>query len=187
VGKNIICTPICVVGTQYSNYSHLSFTVRDSHNAYKCVHYLSLYHFRECITNLLGVLRLLFQVLVFLEFSITSEVHLQCGNLACSAKYGGQSTVYFRKSKSKFKFARPFKQNQTWCCSFCPGSWLSTLFLCLCYTRVCYEYDSTKVCFWILSPSFHRKHWFVWTNFTIDLEWIISSLRLLLSFGTQLF
>jgi len=79
------------------------------------------------------------------------------------------------------------KAVQTWCCSFCPGSWLFTLFLCLCYIRVCYEYDSTKVHFWILSPSFHCKHWFVWTNFTINLEWIISSLRLLVSFSTQPF
>ena len=46
-----------------SSYRHsirqfLTFVIC-SRNAYKYVHYLTLYHFHECITNLLGVLRLL--------------------------------------------------------------------------------------------------------------------------------
>ena len=35
MGKNITCTPIHVIGTQYSNFSHLAFTVLTSH---KCIH-----------------------------------------------------------------------------------------------------------------------------------------------------
>ena len=95
-------------------------------------------------------------------------------------------TMVGRFSLRRLKKFDPPWAIQTWCSViFALGSWLSTLFLCLRYTRVCY--DSTKVRFWILSPSFHRKHWFVWINFTINLEWIISSLRLLVSFGTQVF
>jgi len=84
-------------------------------------------------------------------------------------------------TKIKFKFARPQKPDALF--FFALGLWLSTLFLCLCYIRVATTYNSTKVHFWIFSPSFHCKHWFVWTNFSINLEWIISPL--LVSFGTQ--
>ena len=44
---------------RHSIRQFFTFIVRDSCNAYKYVHYLSLYHFRECVTNLLGVLHLL--------------------------------------------------------------------------------------------------------------------------------
>ena len=43
---------------RHSIWQLLTFVVC-SYNAYKYVYYLTLYHFRECVTNLLGVLRLL--------------------------------------------------------------------------------------------------------------------------------
>jgi len=88
-----------------------------------------------------------------------SEVRLRRRNLACSNKYGGQGVhVYFQKSKSKFKFARPFKPDAV---LFALVHDFPLYFFVFVTLGVCYEYDSTKVRFWILSPSFHRKHWFV--------------------------
>jgi hypothetical protein len=82
----------------------------------------------------------------------TSEVRLRCGNLACSNKFSGQGVhVYFRKSKSKFKFVRLFKPDAV---LFALVHDFPLYFFVFITLGVCYEYNSTKVCFWILSPSF---------------------------------
>ena len=61
-----------------SSYRHsiqqfLTFVVY-SRNAYKYVHYLTLDHFRECVTNLLGVLCLLKPTIISLTACLSVPI-----------------------------------------------------------------------------------------------------------------
>jgi hypothetical protein len=63
---------------RHSIRQFLTFVV-DSRNAYKYVHYLTLYHFRECVTNLLGVLRLLKPTIVSLTARLSVPITTYVG------------------------------------------------------------------------------------------------------------